>query len=768
LYALAVSQIGQTEAHSGAEDGIETPAETLVATKLRPPPPRRSLVARPRLLDRLRADHLPKVTLVDAPAGWGKTTLLLDWLSADQAKRRFAWLALDREDNDAARFWSYVVEALRTVQPRLGDAVLASLRVPGTSVVHRILPGLINELAELGERTILVLDDYHLVTNAEIHEGIAYLVEHLPTSLRLALATRSDPPLPLPALRVRGELVEIRSSELRFRPEEAVTLLNDTLDLSLGSAECARLQERTEGWAAGLFLAALSLRGRSDASAFIAEFAGDDRHVVDYLGSEVLSAQPQEVRTFLLRTSILDRLSGPLCDAVTGAEGSARMLEWIERANLFLVPLDANRRWYRYHHLFTELLRHELETAEPELLPTLHGRAADWLRLQGSVPDAIHHAALAGDFDMAGDLIAFNWAAFLQRGELETVGTWLSWLPAEAVADDPRLCLTRAWIAVNEGRIEQIDRWVEATERAVARQSSGEETMFRAASEMLRCIHRYMEGDVGGAIEAARRARELEPDEHAPWRSVGCPVLGIATFWRGEPLAAADILGDAVRRARRAGNNLAVIHASSCLAAIHAERGELEDGERFARTALGLAEEYGLEEHWATTMAHVVHAGTLERRRQLDEADAEASRAVALSRRGVAHAEIAYALQAHARARHEMGDAEGARRLLQDARETVESCPDPGILVDILATAEHTLGRASRPTAPPPTSGDELTERELVVLRLLGTELSLREIGAELYVSHNTVKTHCRGIYRKLGAAGREEAFARAREVGLL
>jgi LuxR family maltose regulon positive regulatory protein len=737
-----------------------------LATKLQPPPIRPRLVARPRLLALLNADPLPKVMLVNAPPGWGKTTLVTEWIAGGAHDHRFAWLALDREDNDPARFWTYVVEALRTAEPDLGGAALTSLRVPSTNVVDTVLPNLINELTEIQRAVVLVLDDYHLVGNPEIHDGMEFLVEHLPSTLKLVLVTRSDPRLPLPLLRVRGELAEVRAEHLRFSREETAALLNEMLDLNLDADQVAQLQGRTEGWAAGLLLAALSLRGRTDAREFIAAFAGDDRHVIDYLGSEVLASLSDEVRTFVLLTSILDRFCAPLCEAVTGAEGAVQLLAEIERSNLFLVPLDTKRSWYRYHHLFAELLRHELDRAEPELVSSLHRRAAAWLRADGHVSEAIHHSTLAGDFADAADLIALHWSAFLQRGQLETVVGWLDALPDAAVADDPRLCLTRAWIAVNEGRIDEVDRWIEAANRATALGPAGDDAVsFEAAAGMLRCIHEYLEGDVSGAIEAARSARELEPDENSPWRSVGCPVLGVALFWRGETAESAVTLEQAVRRARPAGNHLAVIHAHSCLAANDAERGEWQTATQLADTAIELGRQRGLDDHWANAMAYVARGKALEQQGELDEAERAIHRAVELARQGIAKAEIGYALLAYAQVQHDLARYDEARALVREARRAVESCPDPGVLVTMLARGERRLHVAS-PTRSP--ASEDLTDRELAVLRLLPTKLSLREIGSTLYVSLNTVKSHAKSIYRKLDASSRQEAVERARELGLV
>ena len=346
-----------------AADRSDASGAVVLETKLTPPPTRAEYVARAELVERLRDGAERALTVVAAPPGFGKTTLLAAWLAEAD---RVAWLSLDEDDNDPARFFIYAVAALRTVEPELGAQALAAHRTPGAGLVDVVLPILLNELAAQERGLTLVLDDYHLITNGEIHEALAYLVERVPSSFRLVLATREDPPLPLGRLRARGQLAELRADELRFGDEETSAFLNDALGLGLSLQDIERLQMRTEGWPAALYLAALSLRGRPDPSSLIDAFAGDDRHVVDYLSGEVLAGLPADLRSFLLRTSILTRLCGPLCDAVTETDGSDRILDELERSNLLLVPLDSKRRWYRYHQLFAELLRHELQRTEPD------------------------------------------------------------------------------------------------------------------------------------------------------------------------------------------------------------------------------------------------------------------------------------------------------------------------------------------------------------------------------------------------------------------
>jgi LuxR family transcriptional regulator, maltose regulon positive regulatory protein len=718
-------------------------------------------VPRDRLVAAITAAADAKLTLVLAPAGSGKTTLLGEWRSSPLERRQFAWMSLDAGDNDPVKLFEGLIAALRTVEPGLGTEALAALAGPG-ELTENVLPSLINELAELPAPLVLVLDDYHVIRNARIHEAVAFLLERLPRTVQVALASRSEPPLPVGRLRVRRELVEIHAADLRFTDEEAGALLSGALGFSLDPDDVARLQERTEGWAAGLQLAALSIGGRDDAHDFISSFAGDDRPVVDYLGFEVLDGQPPEVREFLLRTSVLDRMSGPLCDAVAQVESSTARLDELERAGLFLLPLDTKRRWYRCHHLFRELLRHELERTDPDSVEALHRRAAAWYRERGSASEAIQHAIAGGDAAGASELITEHWYGFLQRGRIETVAGWLEALGDEAVSADAALCLTRAWIAVNTGDLAEVGRWIRAAEQAA---EGGADAVVSAGIASLHEIHRYMGGDVGRAVEAGRRSVERGD---TPWRPVGCPVLGIALFWSGRAGEAAEELSEAVRVARAGGNHLAVIHASGGLAAIQAEQGELDPAERVAAEALELADERGLSGHWATTMAHVVQGRALEQRGRLAEADAQIEQGAELSRSGVAAVEIAYALLSRAEARQLQGDPDGAAELATEARRVVERCPDPGILQDMLARTERRLHLSSHVRAASHPHADELTERELAVLQLLPSELSKRDIGAALYLSLNTIKTHTRAIYRKLGVETRDEAVARARELDLI
>jgi ATP/maltotriose-dependent transcriptional regulator MalT len=749
--------------------GSATPV--LAATKLHIPALRPGHLHRAELVGALIAAAQTRVTLVAAPPGSGKTCLLSEWHSDLREHRLFAWISLDAADNDPVRFWDGVFAALQTTVPHIGCSAQAALHSPGTTVPDHVLPLLINDLAELTQPVVLVLDDYHLIENGEIHRAIELLVERLPSAAHLVISTRSDPPLPLSRLRARGQLTEVRAADLRLNVTEAGAFLNDVVGLELAPDEIARLHERTEGWAAGLQLAGLSLRGREDHRQFIDSFAGDDQQIVDYLGFEVLDNQPSELREFMIHSSVLERLSGPLCAAVTGNPDSELMLCRLERENAFVVALDSKRQWYRYHHLFAEVLRHELGRTCPELWVELHRRASRWYRDAGAIHEAIEHATAGGDFGDAIELITTHWYEFLQCGRQETVGSWIARLPSETVIHDPNLCLTEAWLGVNTGQLDEVDRWIEAAGRAAAEQPGSEDLPpLESGVASLRAIHRYMNGNVSDAVAAGRLALALEQGGAAsPWRPVGCPVLGLSLHWHGEREDATRTLTEAVRIARANGNHLAAMHASGGLAAIQYERGDAAGASARAADAIALAEEHDLTEHWASSLSLAVRGQLLDRADDLEAADRALLRATELARRGVASIEIAYSLLALAGIRQRLGRYEEARRIYEEARKAVARCEDPGILKDRLGRAERRVQFAPHAPASRTSGGaDALSESELSVLRLLRSELTQREIAGELHLSLNTIKTHTRNIYRKLDVAERADAVARARELSLI
>ena len=738
----------------------------LLLTKTEPPRIRPGHVPRGDLVDRLRHGLHRRLNLVSAPAGWGKTTLLAEWLTVEQ-EIPFAWLSLDEEDNDPARFWSYVSAALRSVGVDVPPAFEAAVSAPGTTVAEAALPLLVNALVTSTQEHVLVLDDYHLIREPVIHEGVRLLVARLPVGSHMVIATRSDPPVGVSRLRARGELGEVLSDHLRFSGAEAAALLNDALALGLAADQLELIRDRTEGWAAGLYLAGISLRDRPGARQ--AEDLGYDRHLVDYLGDEVLSAQEPQARSFLVDTCVLDRFCAPLCDAVRGADASKRLLGEIERANLFLVPLDERREWFRYHHVFREVLRRELEaTCSDEYIGELHARAGAWSAAAGDVSAAVAHLLAGGREASAADLVARSWNAWLQTGRGATVTRWLDALPADVVTSDPRLCLARAWLALDSGEPAAAERWAAATTAADDGRPLPEGGATVASSvAMLRATLAYRAADLSAAEELGAQAVELEDDPESTWRAVALATLGAARHFRGAPSAeVVPLLEEAVGIAQTGANSMAVLRAQGTLAVVALASGDLAGAGRWVAAAEELRARESLEEYWMGSLATAVagqlaaDAGDLERAREHLE------RAVVLALRGAARPEQIYALAGLSPVQATLGDSDAAAATLRSARVALRESPSPGTFGHLLDDAERRLrGRAVRSSA---AEVEELSAREMSVLRLLGSELSIAEIGDELYISRNTVKTHVRTIYRKLDADTRAAAVSKARELRLL
>jgi LuxR family maltose regulon positive regulatory protein len=745
------------------------PGHVLVATKLHVPQPPERLVARPELVARLLSGHRRKLTLICAPAGWGKTVLLTQWHASPEETRPFAWVSLERGDSDPVRFWSYAIRALRTIEPKLGERALAALPAAGPDLADVVVAPLINDLAASARALVLVLDDYHLLHGEAIHASLAFFLRHLPPGMQLAIASRADPAVPLARLRAAGEVIEIRAAELRFSAAEADALLNGSLALELETTDVQLLQARTEGWAAGLQLAGLSLQGQADRHAFVEAFAGDERQIGEYL-HDVLREQPEALREFLLRSSILERMCAPLCDAVTSRNDAAEQLAAAERGTLFLVPLDPRREWFRYHHLFRDLLRNELSRVSPELVPELHRRAHAWHLEHGLVDDAIGHATRAGDLAEAGELIARHWRALSSLGQAETVARWIDELPGEAVLGDARLCLARGWTALYIGALEAVDRWRLAAEQApLPGQLYHDVPSVTANAAMLEAVHANVTGDVGTGIEAARRSLSLHPDETTPSFGSASGVLGMCLYDAGRYAEAARALDQGVQVLRDESWITPLFVGLGCLAAAYADLGEVDRAERAAAEAEHIVGELELGEAPWVARTRLARGKLLELSGDLAAAEAAYSRAVVLARRGGRRLELPHALLLLARLKRRQHVHAPARQLAREARAIIESCPDPGMLGELLARTERSLQLARAPSSAPVLPVDlELSERELTILRLLASELSQREIGSKLYISLNTVKGHVRSIFRKLGVATRADAVARGRELGLI
>jgi LuxR family maltose regulon positive regulatory protein len=552
--------------------------------------------------------------LVSAPAGFGKTTLLTEWLAAGPAgpadERLAAWLSLDRGDNDPVTFWTYVINALRTAAPGVGESALALLQAPQPPPIETVLTVLLNDLGALAADTVLVLDDYHVVDARDVQDGMAFLLDHLPAGLHVVIASRTDPALPLARLRARGELAETRAAELRFTPDEAAAYLNGMMGLQLTAQDVAALEGRTEGWIAALQLAALSMQGRDDVAGFIAGFAGDDRYVVDYLAEEVLQRQPEHVQHFLLQTSILGRLSGPLCDAVTGQGGGKAMLAALDRGNLFLVPLDDRRRWYRYHHLFADVLQARLLDEQPGQVPDLHRRASAWYQQNGEPSEAIGHALAARDFERAADLVELAIPAMRRTRQEATVRGWLKALPDEAVRARPVLSVAfaGALLAVGEltgveSRLRDAEQWLDAAIAIREGPSApsvevvvADDEEFRRLPAMIEVYRAYLalaRSDVPGTVRHARRALDLAPEEDHLCRASAAGFLGLASWASGDLEAGHSAYAECMAGLRRAGYIADIFGCAIALADMWLAQGRLGEAMRTYEQALQRAPEQG-------------------------------------------------------------------------------------------------------------------------------------------------------------------------------
>jgi LuxR family maltose regulon positive regulatory protein len=566
----------------------------LLGTKLHAPRRRRTLVARPRLTDLARDSRDRALTLVSAPAGFGKTTLVAEWFGNDDAT---AWLSLDARDDDPTRFWTYVVAALEAAASDLGAEAGRLLQAPGVPL-EVIVATLINDLETASQDLVLVLDDYHLIESVEIHESVAFLLAHLPPQIRLVIATRADPPLPLASLRADGDLLEVRAADLRFTTDEAGTYLAGAMDLSLSADDVDVLDARTEGWIAALQLAALSMQGRADPSSFVAEFAGDDRFVLDYLADEVLDHQTPETRDFLLATSILPRLTGPLCAAVTGRDDAKAVLEQLERSNLFLVALDDRRTWYRYHHLFGDVLRARLLDDQPERVADLRRRASDWYARNGEPHEAIHQALAGGDTVRAAELIE-QAAPDMQRARQEgQLRAWLESLPAVVFDDRPVLADTLAGARMATGDPTGVEALLDLAQMRLDRDEGQvvvDHEAYRQLPAMI-AIHRaglaLLSGDPEATVTHATRALDLAGEADSLQRGAASALLGLAHWSQGELPAAQARYSDAVVRFEDGGYLADAMGVSLALADIQLAQGSLRAAQRTFEHALDLTAEH--------------------------------------------------------------------------------------------------------------------------------------------------------------------------------
>jgi LuxR family maltose regulon positive regulatory protein len=737
------------------------PSFPILESKLTPPPTRPGLVSRVRLLDWLEASAATPVVAVCAPAGYGKTVLAAEW--AERDPRPFVWLSIDRGDNDPAVLLTYLAVGLDRVEP-IDPTVLGVLASRGASISQTVLPRLRAALASNAIPVVLVLDDVHLLHDQQGLDAVAVLVDHLPLGSQLALISRAKPPLPMARWRTEGRLAELGSGELAMSPVEAGSLLQ-AARVELADGEVAELTRRSEGWPVALYLAALAHKAGSQRGSAGFAFTGDDRFMADYLQSELLARlSPPEVQ-FLTRTAVLERLSGPLCDAVLDTTGSAAVLASLERSNLLVVPLDRQREWYRYHPLFRELLRAELERHQPELVRELTLRAAHWCQQHGLVEAAIGYAMDAGD----GDLVAWGVEqaaiSVYRSGRLATVQRWFDWFDSHGLVQQyPAVAVLGAWIQALDGHATAAERWADAAERGsyegTLPDGSASIAGWQALLRAKLCRHgaRQMRAD-------AELALTLIP-VGSLWRAPAQLLLGISHLLTGDHGVADRVVAEAVEVAQDTGATVAASVALAERAILAIGRQDWQDAETLVEQARSVVAKAHLEECVTSLVLYAAGARLAIQQGNLDQAEQDLARARQL-RPQATHALPYYSVQARlelTRAYLALADVAAARGVLREVDELLRWRPDLGTLPhqagQLRSHLDHVRGDVIG-AAP-------LTTAELRVLPLLASHLSFREMGQRLYLSQHTVKTQALSIYRKLGVASRSQAVQRVQEIGLL
>ena len=743
-----------------SDEALTQESLPILESKLYPHLGRGGGVTRVALLDRLEASTGVPVVAVIAPPGYGKTTVLAQWAQRD--RRPFAWLSVDQHDNDPAILLTYVAAALDRVAP-VDPTVSGTPASPGASITETMLSRLGSSLSANGLPVVVVLDDVHLLQNWDCLDAIARLIEQLPQGSQLVIAGRGELPPPLAGLRAEGHVMEIGPDLLAMNPQEAELLLSDT-ELELSQGDLDDLVRRTEGWPVALYLAALSARTERSGEGAAAAFAGDDRFLVDYLQAVLLSRLPPRVVSFLTRTSVLDQLSGPLCDAVLGRTGSSHLLGSLERSNMLVIPLDRDRRWYRYHQLFRELLRAELERREPALIRELTLRASEWYERNGLVEDAIEYAMAAGDGDRAARLVVETALPVYYGGRMATLQRWLDWFDHGMLVERyPAVAVLGAWMHMLGGHPAAAERWAEAAERRSYPGAMPDGTT--SIDGWLALLKAMLCRDGVAQMRAdAEIALALVP-AGSLLRASAQLLLGIAHLLAGDPDLADRLLAAAAEAGEAAGADTTTL-ALAERSILALAREDWSQAEILAERARSTARRAWLEEYVTSVLLYAAAARVAIHRGDLARAREDLARAQRL-RPQITYALPFYAVQTRlelASAYLALSDTAAARTMLREVDELLQRRPDLGILG---RQAEELRARldALRVEA---VGASSLTAAELRLLRLLGTHHSFRAIGEQLYLSRHTVKSHAMSIYRKLGVSSRSEAIQRARDLGLL
>jgi LuxR family maltose regulon positive regulatory protein len=743
------------------------PSFELVESKLHPPSARPGIVTRTVLVKRLLASQAAPLVCVVAPAGYGKSTLLAQW--AERTGRRVVWISVDRRDNDPVVLLSYVAVALDRVEP-IDPGLFQALASPGAAILATVVPRLAAAVSEMTEPVAVILDHLELLDSRECVDAVAELALRLPAGSQLLLASRHTPSLPMALLRAKGQVVEFGVDELAMDEQEAGALLEGA-GVGLADAEVAELVGRTEGWPVGLYLAALALKagGQQHHAGF--GFTGDDRFLADYLRSELLARLSPELVTFLTRTAVLERLSGLLCDAVLATGGSDRLLESLEDSNLLLIALDRDREWYRYHHLFREMLQSELELREPELIQHLHARAAAWCEANGLAEMAIDHAQATGDADRVARLVASLIQPTYAAGRVDTVRRWLAWFEDQELIDyDPSVAVLGAWVQALVGQPAGAERWADAAERPVAtadRTPVGRTPPDGSTMESYLAMLRGLlcrNGLARMRADAQIAVAGLSPA--SPWRTTALLLEGVADLLDGRPDQADPILAHAVELGRRTGAlpAAATALAERCLVAMG--RQDWAQAETLAEQALGMLQSGRRNSYFMSPLVHTVAARTALHLGDLPRAHEHLVQAARL-RPLLTYAIPSVAVQTLLElgwAYLVLDDAAGARTVLRQARGILQLRPDLGVLPH-QAEELNTKLDSIRGGVPGVST---LTTAELRLLPLLATHLTFSEIGQRLYISKHTVKTQAISIYRKLGVSSRSQAVQRLQEIDLL
>jgi LuxR family transcriptional regulator, maltose regulon positive regulatory protein len=752
--------VGVTPHSQGAE--ISAALVPLVETKFTPPRLRQSVISRPRLQKALDTLVSSELTLISAPAGGGKTVLLGSWCTS-RPDAAIAWVSLEPADDDAVRLWTYVATAVDRIRPGLGRLALLRLRTPGVALQTSV-DELLNGISAYGEPITVALDDIHVLQSAPCLESLEYAVEHLPSNARVIATTRADPPIALARLRGHGQLSELRTRDLAFSVDEARALLVDGEGLGLDDDDLEQLVDRSEGWPAGLYMAALWLRSTPDPKAGVQDFSGDHRHVADFLTNEVLASLDHETRDFLLKTSVLGRFNASLCDAVLDGDGAAAKLEELANSNLFLISLDPRGDWYRYHHLFSDLLQMELRQSDPEAELTLRAKASAWCRSHGLVEEAIEHSAAAGNHVLVAEMLLDQHRILLRNGHFTTLLRRVGNLPEAILLEHPELAAAAALASGLRSGPASERRWLLAiAERSRVERPAAWTSYAEAGVSLARAT--WIDGDVGASVEHGRRAVELEEREGSEVAVAALAALAYALLLAGDHDGAGAAARKAVDRTEAHKRPHGLLYALATLSLLDTEKGRARAGETTARRALAIARETGLARASTTGHAYVALAAALAAQGDLRQAEHEAERAEALRRGPEPSLWHVHVLLVLAGIRAARGELSVATEELARAREAIASFTDPGRLPELAADVEHSLKQARIGAA---VAVEEPTAAEFAVLRLLATDLTQREIGRALYLSLNTVKTHTRGIYRKLGARSRDEAITRASALGLI